>query len=165
MSAGRRLQDSLDPIADGTYSLASGRAALVPELGRVALRGSVGTTPNRGLVWCRKAESMLDYAQVLRDLFEEVRRAQAVPAAGRTVFTELAGREKDLSAVYGAFELGFSGLEVAPAVDRLQQQDRYVGLQRPERHDGQLRVTGRPHGVTVAGKMISRLLLFGRRGR
>ncbi|OLT11349.1 hypothetical protein BJF78_27085 [Pseudonocardia sp. CNS-139] len=117
MSAGRRLQDSLDPVVDGTYSLASGRAALVPDSGRVALRGSVGTTPHRGLVWTRRADSMADFADVLGDLFREVRLARDVPAGGRGVFTELAGRVADLAGVHGAFDIGFSGLDVTPGVD------------------------------------------------
>jgi hypothetical protein len=122
--AGRRLQDVLNPHADGTYGLAAGRAEMPPSPDRVVLTGNVGTTPGRGLVWSRRCDSLDDFLVAVAELFAEVRVARALPPGTPDVYPVLAGRVPDLSEVSGAYEIGVPDVEDLPEVaadlDRLR---------------------------------------------
>ena len=142
--AGRRLQEVLNPHADGTYGLAAGRAEMPPSPDRVVLIGNVGTTPGRGLVWSRRCDSLNDFLVAVAELFAEVRVARALPPDTPDVYPVLAGRVPDLSAVSGAYEIGVPDVEELPEVaadlDRLRTAVDLL-------HRATLRVTPRGNGT------------------
>lgn len=115
--AGQRVQDVLNPHADGTYGLAAGRADMLPSPDRVMLTGTVGTTPGRGLVWSKRCESLHDFLLAVSELFAEVRAARALAPGSRGVYAVLAGRVSDLGDVAGAYEIGVPNIEDLPGIN------------------------------------------------
>jgi hypothetical protein len=78
--SGQSLEWALNPHTEGSFGVTAGRAELVANGDRRVLLGEVGTTPTKGLVWCRRAASMRDFLDVLLGLFQEGR---SICAGGR----------------------------------------------------------------------------------
>lgn len=115
--SGPSLEQALNPHTEGSYGVISGRAELAARAERGALRGSVGTTPMKGLVWCRKTDSLRDFVDVVSDLFEEVRAVRTGAEGIEDLFPDLAVPVHDPAVVRGAFDLGIAGLADVPGID------------------------------------------------
>jgi hypothetical protein len=103
--AGRRLQDSLNPFEDGTFALTSARAAIEPDASRVALTGTVGTTPRQSIVWNRPTADFAEFVALATEVLELVEETAASGGELERPYPILAITSDDLSAVSGAYDI------------------------------------------------------------
>jgi hypothetical protein len=100
---GLRLQDALDPFDDASFAMGSARAALPLDPERSSLRGTVGATPRKSLVWLRSASSFAVYVSTVTELLDLL--AGALGHQQRPAFPMLAQEVTALDAVYGAYDV------------------------------------------------------------
>lgn len=100
---GQRLQDALDPFDDASFAMGSARAAMPPDPARSSLRGTVGATPRKSLVWLRSASSFDVYARTVTELLDVL--AAALGHEQRPAFPMLAREITELGGVYGAYDV------------------------------------------------------------
>ncbi|GAA5174369.1 hypothetical protein GCM10023321_78040 [Pseudonocardia eucalypti] len=112
--SGTDLRFALSPFDDATFAVASARSALGAEASGAALRGTVGTTPHRSLVWNRQTESMPEFLQCIGELITVVERALDRPAIPEPAFPVLAQRLPDLTGVGGAYDASRADLDERP---------------------------------------------------
>lgn len=101
--SGQRLQDALS-LDDSTFVLSAGRAALSHDPARLALRGTVGTTPGNALVWSRASTHFLEFLQTARDVLDMVHTTRAAGGGIVPLFPELATTLDSLAGVGDAYE-------------------------------------------------------------
>ncbi|MFD1534017.1 hypothetical protein, partial [Pseudonocardia aurantiaca] len=105
---GPDLRQTLSPVEDQTYALGSGRSLLPSAPSRVALTGTVGTTPTRSLVWNKATEDFDEFAQcaleLLELLWEEITKITE-GAIGDPAFPLLTQPVFDFDNVWGAYDI------------------------------------------------------------
>jgi hypothetical protein len=106
--AGADLRQTLSPVEDQTYAMNSARSVLPAIPSRVALVGTVGTTPTRSLVWNKSAASFDEFAQCASELLELVAQTIVSESNGTPVFPLLVQPVFDFTNVWGAYDLSFA---------------------------------------------------------
>lgn len=101
--SGPALEDALDPHEDGSFALASGRAALTATDGRLGNEGTVGTTPKKAWVWLKQTDSLATFVDLASGVISMVEDAIAAPVA-ELGFPELADEVESLAEVLTAYE-------------------------------------------------------------
>ncbi len=103
--SGRRLQDALNPLEDGSFSMGSARAELPANEDFGTLSGTVGTTPRKSLVWISTTDDFDHFVRLIRDLLKLV---EATLGAGESVespYPWLSTEVHDLAGVANAYEI------------------------------------------------------------
>ncbi|NRN64295.1 hypothetical protein GC106_15010 [Kibdelosporangium sp. 4NS15] len=142
---GMRIQDALDPIADGSYALTAAKVDFQPAEESVLLRDGVTFSAKSRVSWkpTPNFEVFLKIAAELLDLLEKSLTAERSPDAP---FRYLAVMEEDLARVHGAFDVSITTpdqLRTEPNVDDDQ-------ITRAERlRDVLLEVRGDPGGAAA----------------
>ncbi|RJO74932.1 hypothetical protein D5S18_16100 [Nocardia panacis] len=103
--SGISLGEALDPVADATYALGSGRAALADDPDRIALKGKIGTTPRNSRVWSSRRLEFADFVQAVGELVRMIEKQMANGSTGSSVLSRLAQPVADTTGIYGAFEM------------------------------------------------------------
>lgn len=102
--SGRRLQDTLDPHGDASFALSSGRSELRVSPERSVLRGNVGTTPEKSMVWFKAATDFATFVTAVVELLVLLGKTM-VDGPGASQFSILATQVDDISRVWGAYEV------------------------------------------------------------
>jgi len=102
---GPDLRAALSPFDDATFAMASARSALTANPTRVALKGTVGTTPQRSLVWNRPTENFEEFLQCAVELLTLLESTLDSPTLNEPIFPVLAQRTSDISELRGAYEI------------------------------------------------------------
>lgn len=103
--AGRRLQDALSAIGDATFAMTSAKAALPDDPSRRALTGSVGTTPQKSVLWNRPTSDFDEFIALVSEVFDAIEQTALAHAGIDRPFPILANETYDLSDVAGAYDL------------------------------------------------------------
>lgn len=141
--SGQRLQDALNTFEDSTFALRAGRAALAEDPSRVALRGTVGTTPGDAVVWNRPTDDFAGFVLTAREALDLIdATGQAGGAAG--VLPQLARELDSLDGVHGAYEVVVSDPDFLPPGTSDEARDAAVVLQ-----DALVDVRGDPNGPNL----------------
>lgn len=112
--AGSDLRQTLSAVEDQTYAMNSARSVLAATPARVALTGTVGTTPTRSLVWNKPTGSLDEFAQCALELLELIEETMSVGPDGAPAFPLLAQPVFDLTNVWGAYDLAVSNAAELP---------------------------------------------------
>lgn len=112
--SGQRLQDALDMFDDSTFTLGAGRAVLPDDPSRMALRGTVGTTPGEGVVWNRPSDDFTGFVQTAREVLDFVHKMSISADPPSVLFPQLATELDSLQGVEGAYELVISDPHFLP---------------------------------------------------
>ncbi|MEV5713509.1 hypothetical protein AB0L41_06415 [Amycolatopsis mediterranei] len=102
---GRFLQRALNPLEDSFYGLGAARAELPADPGREVLRGVIGTTPGKSLIWYRGSAGMPEFLAMLGELLTMVEDGLTNPQDITGELGLLARRVSDLAGVHDAFEV------------------------------------------------------------
>jgi hypothetical protein len=103
--SGQRLQDALDSFEDSTFTLRAGRAALADDPSRLALRGTVGTTPGDAVVWNRASDDFAGFILTAREALDLIHATSQATEPADSVFPQLARELDSLEGVHGAYEI------------------------------------------------------------
>ncbi|NBH10942.1 hypothetical protein [Amycolatopsis sp. SID8362] len=114
-SVGMRLQDTLDEIDDGAYSLSSARCELPRAPGLVALTGRIGSTLSTSQLWLKPMENFELFLHAVGEIFDLIEAAEADPDAVIEAFPQLAREVSDLSEVRGAYDVSVADLDQLPS--------------------------------------------------
>ncbi|HEX4246895.1 MAG TPA: hypothetical protein VH008_03445 [Pseudonocardia sp.] len=157
---GADLRAALTPFDDATFAMGSARSSLADSPSRVALKGSVGTTPQTSLVWNRQTASIGEFLRCVGELMAVLDGTPEERASDAQIFPLLARRVFDLAGVAGAYEISC----VDPAELSAGQSDSEEKLDAALLlREATLEVTGDPRSadfdvdVTLAGSAAVRL--------
>jgi hypothetical protein len=118
--SGRKLQDALNPLEDGSFAMNSARAALPRDESRVALVGNIGTTPRKALMWSKPTTDFDEFVAVALEAMNLIEETADTDSGVDRPYPVLAVESTDLSAVFGAYDvmtIGSDSLPTAPDVD------------------------------------------------
>jgi hypothetical protein len=114
--SGERLQDALSPFEDSSYAMGSAKALLDDDPERVALRGTIGTTPRRSSVWFKAAADFMTFAPAVTELLKLLDKQLAAGQSTGHGLPHLARAVGDLSEVFGAYEVTTTAPDDLPSV-------------------------------------------------
>jgi hypothetical protein len=101
---GIRIQDALNPIEDGTYTLSAAKVDFQPEDDALMLRDQLTVSPEKSRIsW--KRTYLTAFLAATIEAFEMLEKALVAPDDPEPVFKDVAVNEKDLSRVRGAFDI------------------------------------------------------------
>lgn len=106
--AGPDLRQTLSAVEDQTYALNSGRSVLPSNPSRVALTGTVGTTPTRSLVWNRATDDFDDFVRCSSELLALLWETITVGVGTDRAFPLLAQPVVDFENVRGAYDISYA---------------------------------------------------------
>jgi hypothetical protein len=127
--SGQRLQDALDMFDDSTFTLGAGRAVLPDDPSRVALRGTVGTTPGEGVVWNGPSDDFTGFVQTALEVLDFVHEMSISADTPSVLFPQLATELDSLQGVEGAYEIVVSDPDFLPPETSDEARDAALVLQ------------------------------------
>jgi hypothetical protein len=119
--SGRRLQDSLNPFEDGGFALTAARASIEASADLRVFSGTVGTTPNRSVIWNKPTGSFGEFVTLVAEVLSLIEDTATIGGAVEQPYPMLAVELTDLSAVSDAFDIIVARVDDVPASADIDQ--------------------------------------------
>lgn len=103
-TGGLRLQDTIDPFADGSYTVGAARSELPDTPDRLVLTGIVGSTPRESSTWFKAAPDFPTFVAAVVELLTLIEK-ELVDGSEAEAFPHFARAVTDLTDVGGAYEM------------------------------------------------------------
>jgi hypothetical protein len=105
---GKRLQDALDPLEDGTFTLSAATIDFQPDDEHAVLRGNI-TYSGKSRVASRPTQGFTDFLAATAESLDRLAKSLTDGDEPEPAFTQLAVVETDLSRVRGAYDVLLAG--------------------------------------------------------
>ncbi|GAA3021913.1 hypothetical protein [Actinokineospora globicatena] len=102
---GMRVQDTLNPVDDGTYVVSAAKVAYDPGDQNSVVRDQITFSPTRSRISWKRAGNLRVFLLAAAEIFDLLEKAQVGGNAAEPLSPSLAVVETDLSRVRGAYEV------------------------------------------------------------
>lgn len=127
--SGQRLQDALNAFEDSTFTLRAGRATLADDPSRLALRGTVGTTPGESVVWNRPTEDFAGFVLTAREALDLIHATGRTTGTASSILPQLATELDSLNGVTRAYQIVVGDPDFLPPGTSDEARDAAFELQ------------------------------------
>lgn len=103
-TGGLRLQDTINPFDDSSYTVGAARSQLPEAPDRLVLNGIVGSTPSESSTWFKAAPDFPSFVAAVVELLILIEK-ELVDGSSEEAFPHFAKEVFDLSEVRGAYEV------------------------------------------------------------
>jgi hypothetical protein len=103
-TGGLRLQDTINPLEDGTYAVGAARSELPDAPERLVLKGIVGSTPSASSAWFKPSADFPTFVAAVVELLTLIEK-ELVGGTGDEAFPQFAREVFDLTGVTGAYAI------------------------------------------------------------